>query len=153
MVASLVAFYQRIPFGHVEAGLRTGDLSHPFPEEANRCIVDRLSTLMFAPTTKSRDALLAEGRPAADVIVTGNTVVDALLKVAEMPFDFSNSSLSKLNLEKPIVLITAHRRESFGQPFWDMCNAIAELARNFHQVQFVYPVHLNPNVRNPSRKS
>jgi UDP-N-acetylglucosamine 2-epimerase (non-hydrolysing) len=149
MVASMVAFYQRIPFGHVEAGLRTGDLSHPFPEEANRCIADRLSSLMFAPTARSRQTLLAEGRPEADVLVTGNTVVDALLKVAEMPFDFSTGPLSKLQLDKPIVLITAHRRESFGQPFWEMCTAIAELARHFHQVQFVYPVHLNPNVRKP----
>jgi UDP-N-acetylglucosamine 2-epimerase (non-hydrolysing) len=149
MVASMVAFYHRIPFGHVEAGLRTGDLSHPFPEEANRCIVDRLSSLMFAPTARSRDALLAEGRPAADVLVTGNTVVDALLKVAEMPFDWSTGPLSKLSLDEPLVLITAHRRESFGQPFWEICTAIAELARAFPQVQFVYPVHLNPNVRKP----
>jgi UDP-N-acetylglucosamine 2-epimerase (non-hydrolysing) len=149
MVASMVAFYQKIPFGHVEAGLRTGDLSHPFPEEANRCIVDRLSTLMFAPTTKSRDALVAEGRPPADVLVTGNTVVDALLKVADMPFDWSTGPLSNISTDKPIVLITAHRRESFGDPFWEMCTAIADLARNFHNVQFVYPVHLNPNVRKP----
>jgi UDP-N-acetylglucosamine 2-epimerase (non-hydrolysing) len=149
MVASMVAFYHRIPFGHVEAGLRTGDLSHPFPEEANRCIVDRLSTLMFAPTAKSRDALLAEGRPVADVLVTGNTVVDALLKVAEMPFDWGSSPLATVNHEEPIVLITAHRRESFGQPFWEMCSAIAQLARDFPLVQFVYPVHLNPNVRKP----
>jgi UDP-N-acetylglucosamine 2-epimerase (non-hydrolysing) len=149
MVASIVSFYHRISFGHVEAGLRTGDLAHPFPEEANRCIVDRLSTLMFAPTSKSRDALLAEGRPIADVLVTGNTVVDALLKVAQMPFDWTKGELAHLNPEKQIVLITAHRRESFGEPFFEMCTAIARLARDFHQIQFVYPVHLNPNVRRP----
>jgi len=150
-VASLVAFYRGVRFGHVEAGLRTNDRRRPFPEEINRRIADLLSDLYFAPTRQARDTLLREGVPEASIRVTGNTVIDALLDVASREYDFSVGPLAGLPLNKRIVLITAHRRESFGQPFRDLCQAIRELALGFEGdgVHFVYPVHLNPNVRRP----
>lgn len=151
LVASLVALYEGVLFAHVEAGLRTGDLRRPFPEEANRSVADRLSGLMFAPTARSRDALLAEGRPRENIIVTGNTVIDALLSVLEKAYDWSSGPLAQVPRDKRLVLITAHRRESFGAPFVEICGAIKELAERFgpEGVHFVYPVHLNPNVRGP----
>jgi UDP-N-acetylglucosamine 2-epimerase (non-hydrolysing) len=150
-VAALVAFYRGIRFGHVEAGLRTNDRRRPFPEEINRRIADLLADLYFAPTGRARDALLKEGVPEDSVRVTGNTVIDALLDVASRPYDFNAGPLAGLPLHKRIVLITAHRRESFGQPFRNLCQAIRELALEFESdgVHFVYPVHLNPNVRRP----
>ena len=150
-VASLVAFYRGVRFGHVEAGLRTNDRRQPFPEEINRRIADLLADLYFAPTQRARDTLLKEGAPEAGVRVTGNTVIDALLDVASREYDFGVGPLADLQLNKRIVLITAHRRESFGQPFRDLCQAIRELALTFEKdgVHFVYPVHLNPNVRRP----
>jgi UDP-N-acetylglucosamine 2-epimerase (non-hydrolysing) len=151
LVASLVAFYQRIPFGHVEAGLRTGNLSSPFPEEFNRCVADKAARLMFAPTERSRQVLLSEGHPAEHVLLTGNTVIDALHQVTAMPYDWSAGPLGSLPAGKRFVLVTAHRRESFGKPFGDLCHAIRDLSHRFagDGVQFVYPVHLNPNVRRP----
>lgn len=151
LVAALVAYYHRKPFGHVEAGLRTGDRYNPFPEEMNRRIADNLSELLFAPTSRSRQALLREGYPDERIRVTGNTVIDALLMMAAQPFDWSASPLAGLSPEKRLVLVTAHRRESFGPPFREMCLAIRDLARQFEpeNVQFVYPVHLNPHVRQP----
>jgi UDP-N-acetylglucosamine 2-epimerase (non-hydrolysing) len=149
-VAALVAFYRRVRFGHVEAGLRTGDLSQPFPEEMNRRLADTLSTIYFAPTERARKALLGEGICPANIRVTGNTVIDALWQVAERPFDWDEASLGRLR-DEPFVLITAHRRENFGEPFRELCLAIRHLAQQFDHdgVQFVYPVHLNPNVRAP----
>jgi UDP-N-acetylglucosamine 2-epimerase len=151
LVASLVAFYNRIPFGHVEAGLRTGNLDEPFPEEMNRRIADSLSELLFAPTERNRQTLLAEGLPNEKILVTGNTVIDALLRTAKVSYDRSSGPLADIPEDKRTVLITAHRRESFGPPFREICLAIRELALQFSGdgVNFVYPVHMNPNVRRP----
>ncbi|MDB5174889.1 MAG: UDP-N-acetylglucosamine 2-epimerase [Phycisphaerales bacterium] len=149
LVAGLVTFYHRKKFGHVEAGLRTGDKQRPFPEEINRRVADLVADAYFAPTMRSRDALIHEGVNPADVYVTGNTVIDALLDVASRPFDWANSKLKDLRPSLPLVTITAHRRESFGEPFRELCFAIRDMATAFPGTQFVYPVHLNPNVRSP----
>jgi UDP-N-acetylglucosamine 2-epimerase (non-hydrolysing) len=153
--AALAAFYHRIPVGHVEAGLRTGDLSSPWPEEANRVLTTRLTALHFAPTAASRRNLLDEGVAEGRVFVTGNTVVDALFlalaKITAAPPPIPGLPPATLASwrGKPVVLITGHRRENHGVGFDSICRAIAELARRFPEVQFVYPVHLNPNVREP----
>ncbi len=153
--AALAAFYHHIPVGHVEAGLRTGDLQSPWPEEANRVLTSRLTALHFAPTAASRRNLLDEGVPDERIFVTGNTVVDALFlaleKVKADPPAIPGLSAERLASweGKPVVLITGHRRENHGAGFESICRAIAELARRFPNVQFVYPVHLNPNVREP----
>jgi UDP-N-acetylglucosamine 2-epimerase (non-hydrolysing) len=151
LAASLVAYYQRIRFGHVEAGLRTGDRYRPFPEEMNRSVADRLAEHLFAPTERARQNLLREGFSNDRIAVTGNTVIDALLEVAARPYDWSSGPLAALPPNERLVLITAHRRESFGEPFRALCGAIREVARRFQDdsVHFVYPVHLNPNVRRP----
>ena len=154
LAASLAAFYAGVPIGHVEAGLRTGDLAAPFPEEANRVLVSRLARLHFAPTAKSRDNLLAEGTPAERIFVTGNTVIDALLsvrgKAAEAGADAIDPALRRDWLAgRHRVLITGHRRESFGGGFESLCAAIRDLAERHGDWRFIYPVHLNPNVREP----
>lgn len=151
LVAGMVAFYHNVRFGHVEAGLRTGDLRRPFPEEMNRRVADDLASVFFVPTQRARQNLLAERHRAEDILVTGNTVIDALLDVASREYDWSTGPLAGLAGEGPIVLITAHRRESFGEPFRELCQSIRDLARDFQRdgVRFVYPVHLNPNVRRP----
>lgn len=153
-VASLVAFYRNVRFGHVEAGLRTGNRRHPFPEEINRRIADLMADLYFAPTERARQALLREGIRTESIHVTGNTVIDALLDVAEREYDWQSGPLSQIPRDKRLVLITAHRRESFGGPFREVCGAVRELASTFagDGVHFVYPVHLNPNVRQPVRE-
>jgi UDP-N-acetylglucosamine 2-epimerase (non-hydrolysing) len=149
-VAAMVAFYNKIPFGHVEAGLRSGDRQRPFPEEINRRFADMVSDVYFAPTSRAREALLSEGFEARDIYVTGNTVIDALNDVASREYDWEAGPLAGLPLDRPLVLITAHRRESFGDPFRELCLAIRELALRFRaDVHFVYPVHLNPHVRQP----
>jgi UDP-N-acetylglucosamine 2-epimerase len=151
MVASLAAFYRGIPFGHVEAGLRTGDMRRPFPEEANRRIADIVADLLFAPTARSRQALIDEGSPHERVFVTGNTVVDALMSLLDRPYDWSSGPLAQVPRESRLVLVTGHRRESFGGPMVEICKAIACLASRHREdgVHFVYPVHMNPNVRKP----
>ncbi len=149
LVAGVIAYYHKIRFGHVEAGLRTSDKFQPFPEELNRRIADQCSDLLFAPTAYSKRNLLAEGFPESKIHVTGNTVVDALNSIKETPFDWNTSALRDLDPNQPWVLITAHRRESFGEPFRQLCTAIRTLAEKFVTHQFVYPVHLNPNVRAP----
>ena len=143
MTVALVCFYHQIPFGHVEAGLRTWDMHNPFPEEANRVIAGRLAHWHFAPTDSSRNNLLHEGVKDVDIIVTGNTVIDALLMTAsrELSLDIA------LEAGKRMVLITAHRRKNFGEPFRNICRAIHTLAMNNPDVQFLYPVHPNPNVK------
>ncbi|MGH2485947.1 MAG: non-hydrolyzing UDP-N-acetylglucosamine 2-epimerase, partial [Ktedonobacterales bacterium] len=155
LVASLVSYYRHIPFGHVEAGLRTGDKRRPFPEEINRRLADVVSDLYFAPTERSRRALLAEGCPDGDIVVTGNTVIDALLEIAARPYAWASGPLARLPEDARFVLITAHRRESFGEQFRQLCFAIRDLAREFAKdgVRFVYPVHLNPTVRAPVGES
>jgi len=146
LAASLVAFYHRVRFGHVEAGLRTGDKRQPFPEEINRRVADLVADAFFVPTERARDALLGEGCRAGDIFVTGNTVVDALIEIAALPCP---PGALPVPADGQVVLITAHRRESFGEPFRELCEAIRELAGRFRDVHFVYPVHLNPNVRTP----
>jgi UDP-N-acetylglucosamine 2-epimerase (non-hydrolysing) len=149
MVASLVAFYQRIKFGHVEAGLRTGDLENPFPEELNRRVADLTTAACFAPTARAASALRAEGISAERIHVTGNTVVDALQQiVASGGLDRVQLPI-KLPSGRRMVLVTAHRRESFGDPFRQLCQALRDLAIGHPDVDLVYPVHLNPNVRGP----
>ncbi|SOC02071.1 UDP-N-acetylglucosamine 2-epimerase (non-hydrolysing) [Alloalcanivorax xenomutans] len=154
LAASLAAFYQQIPIGHVEAGLRTGNLMSPWPEEANRKLTGNLARLHFAPTNTARDALLAEGVSEDIIKVTGNTVIDALLWVkARIENDTGLRADLKGQLpygtERPLVLITGHRRESFGGGFERICQAIAKLAGEHQDKEFVYPVHLNPNVQEP----
>ncbi len=150
-VTAMVAFYQGVAFGHVEAGLRTGDKRRPFPEEVNRRIADIIADVYFAPTEIARQALILEGCPEKDIYVTGNTVVDALNEIISRKYDWYSGPLSNVPCDKRLVLITAHRRESFGKPFKELCLAIRELALKFanDRVHFVYPVHLNPNVRRP----
>jgi UDP-N-acetylglucosamine 2-epimerase len=151
LVAALVAFYHQVSFGHVEAGLRTSDRRKPFPEEINRRLADVVADAYFAPTERARQALLREGCPPQNIYVTGNTVIDALLDVVTRHYDWASGPLAILPDESRIVLITAHRRESFGEPFKELCEAIRQLAEMFADegVHFVYPVHLNPNVRRP----
>jgi UDP-N-acetylglucosamine 2-epimerase (non-hydrolysing) len=150
-VASLLAYYHRVSFGHVEAGLRTGDRFNPYPEEINRRVADLVADAFFAPTECARQNLLREGYPEHAIYVTGNPVVDALLEITAQPYDWSSSTLATLPDNCRIVLITAHRRESFGAPFRELCLAIRDLAARFEGegVRFVYPVHLNPNVQQP----
>jgi len=143
MSVALACFYHRIAVGHVEAGLRTWDINNPFPEEANRVIAGRLARWHFAPTESSRQNLLREGIPDQDISVTGNTVIDALLMTAandlELPIE--------LDPAKRLVLITSHRRENFGEPFRNICLALRTLSERNPEVQFLYPVHPNPNVK------
>ena len=154
MAAALAAFYRRIPVAHVEAGLRTGDRSAPFPEEMNRLLVARLADLHLAPTPRARAALLAEGIDAAAIEVTGNTVVDAMAwQLARLPADGAPppgpdaGRLRAFAGARPLVLVTGHRRESFGGGLEAVCGGIAELAAAYPGVDFVYPVHLNPRVQ------
>lgn len=147
MTVSLACFYHRIPLGHVEAGLRTWDMQNPFPEEANRVLTGRLAQWHFAPTDSSRDNLLQEGVAEQDIIVTGNTVIDALLMTAEKSIDLDFILGVRLDPRKRLVLVTSHRRENFGEPFHKICRALHTLAKRNPQVQFLYPVHPNPNVK------
>jgi len=153
--ASLAAFYQRVPVGHVEAGLRTGDIYSPWPEEANRTMTGHLATYHFAPTENSRQNLLRENLSGKHIYVTGNTVIDALFWVRDrvMNDDKLRDELFArypfLGNGKKMILVTGHRRESFGQGFEQICHALAQIAANNADVQIVYPVHLNPNVSEP----
>ena len=148
MAASLVAFYHRARVGHVEAGLRSGDKWQPFPEEVNRRVASVVADLHFAPTETARRNLLREGVDPDTIRVTGNPVVDALQMVSRASYDVANSPLAVIPWGKRIVLITAHRRENFGQPLVRICAALKELALHYiDDVHFVYPVHLNPNVQ------
>lgn len=160
--AALAAFYQQIPVGHVEAGLRTHNIYSPWPEEMNRQITGRIATYHFAPTPLSRQNLLAEGVKEEQITVTGNTVIDALYMVVDKikqdkSLDIELETLLKnagydvnrLVDGKKLVLITGHRRENFGDGFIHMCKAIKDLTQKYPEVDFVYPMHLNPNVRKP----
>ena len=155
MASSLSAFYRRVPFVHVEAGLRTGNLQAPWPEELNRRVADIVTALHCAPTRRAADALLAEGAPSRTVHVTGNTVIDALLQTLGRERAAGKQWQQKYAMldDRRMVLITGHRRESFGQGFEDICRAIATLAERFDRCEFVYPVHLNPNVQEPVRRT
>ncbi|MFU0447917.1 UDP-N-acetylglucosamine 2-epimerase (non-hydrolyzing) [Pseudocitrobacter sp. RIT415] len=153
--ASLAAFYQRIPVGHVEAGLRTGNLYSPWPEEANRTLTGHLAMYHFAPTETSRQNLLKENIADTRIFVTGNTVIDALFWVRDRVLNNETlrNELSRrypfLANGKKMILVTGHRRESFGRGFEHICHALAEIAATHPDVQIVYPVHLNPNVSEP----
>lgn len=143
MTAALACFYHRIPVGHVEAGLRTWDMQNPFPEEANRVIAGKLARWHFAPTDGSRQNLLKEGISDSEILVTGNTVIDALLQTAAKSLELG----IELDPTKRLVMVTSHRRENFGEPFRNICRALKTLAENNPNVQFLYPVHPNPNVK------
>ena len=162
MAAALAAFYQQIPVGHVEAGLRTGNVYSPWPEEMNRLMTGRISTVHFSPTPLAKQNLLQEHVDEAKIVVTGNTVIDALQMVVErlkndeqlagevkdkvlnMGYD-----VNRLSEDRRLVLITGHRRENFGEGFLNICHAIKNLSEKYPNVDFVYPMHLNPNVRKP----
>lgn len=163
--AAMGAFYAQIPVGHVEAGLRTYDIYSPWPEEMNRQITGRISTLHFSPTNVSRQNLLNEATKDENIIVTGNTVIDALhmvvnkiksdssleaqliARIGEMGYD-----VNRLNEGRRLVLITGHRRENFGDGFLNICNALKDLAQKYPDIDFLYPMHLNPNVRKPIKE-
>jgi UDP-N-acetylglucosamine 2-epimerase (non-hydrolysing) len=155
---SLAAFYHQIKVGHVEAGLRTGDLLSPWPEEGNRRLTGVLADLHFAPTAASRDNLLAEHVSQSNIIVTGNTVIDSLIavqeKLADSPqlYQQQASRFPFLRANARMVLVTGHRRENFGDGFERICTALGRLARQYPGVDFVYPVHLNPNVQEPVKR-
>jgi len=155
MAATLASFYNRTPVAHVEAGLRTGNLMSPWPEEANRKLAGALASLHFAPTARARYNLLREGVADSAVIVTGNTVIDALLQVRERLAtdaglrDEAQRVLPQFDASRRLILVTGHRRESFGDGFERICTALAQLARAWPDVDIVYPVHLNPSVREP----
>lgn len=146
MACALGCFYRRVPFGHVEAGLRTRDLANPFPEEFNRRAAGLLASLHFAPTAGARANLLAEGVPDAAIHLTGNTVIDALLDVTARPATRLPFAIAE---QRRVILVTAHRRENFGAPLADLCQALRGLVERYPDVEIVYPVHPNPNVREP----
>lgn len=147
--ASLVAYYERIPFAHIEAGLRTYNLQSPFPEEMNRLVADLLSDFLFAPTDLAKMSLINEGVPSDKIYVTGNTVVDAARIVGNMPDSVSPLYEDEYHSDKRIVLVTTHRRESFGQTMNGICEAIRKLAQKYQRnnIVFIFPVHPNPNVK------
>ena len=154
LATALAAFYSRIPVGHVEAGLRTGDMSAPWPEEMNRRLADALSDRHYAPTETARERLLEEGLPDSGIVVTGNTVIDALLHVVDRLdrdpelLSEAEARLPKLEESKRIILVTGHRRENFGAGFENICRAIVQISWR-DDVEIIYPVHLNPRVREP----
>ncbi len=156
-VAALAAYFHKIPIGHVEAGLRTYHKYEPFPEEINRRLTGVLTDLHFAPTKTSYNHLMREGVDKKNIFVIGNTVIDALLMIVKKDFDFHKiksktlaGKLSKIDFRKRrVILVTAHRRESFGKPFLNICGAIRNIVEKNHDVEVIYPVHLNPNVQKP----
>jgi len=160
-IASLAAYYLKIRIGHVEAGLRTKDKFNPFPEEINRRLADCLADLYFAPTVRAKDNLLREGIDKERIFVTGNTVVDALLMTVERQKDeriqrkFEKKFLSDYGISldnRKLILVTGHRRESFGKGFEDICKGLKKIAQSNNGLQIIYPVHLNPNVQKPVRR-
>lgn len=160
LAAALAAFYAQIPIGHIEAGLRTGDLKAPFPEEANRALVGRLADLHFVPTERSKKNLLSENVSQNKIFITGNTVIDALLMVRDKAVNknptlwreqFASALPAIMDRSKRVILVTGHRRENFGQGFLDICKALSSVAKKYKNVEIIYPVHLNPNVQRPVR--
>ena len=155
LAASLAAFYRYVPVGHVEAGLRTGNVWSPWPEELNRRVTDAVSSWLFAPTEQAKHNLFSEGAPGSQVVLTGNTVIDALVQVKrrldhDTALSYSIAARYPfLDPSRRLILITGHRRESFGDPFKHFCEALRQIAHEYDDVQLVYPVHLNPNVRAP----
>jgi UDP-N-acetylglucosamine 2-epimerase (non-hydrolysing) len=146
--SALAAYYGKIPVGHIEAGLRSYDIYNPFPEEANRRLVSVVTEIHFAPTANSRDALMAEGVPANKIVVTGNTVVDALRGLSQLPHSWENTPLAGIPEDNSrLVLVTSHRRESLGTDQQNMCLALKDLVKAHPDIRVIYPVHMNPNVR------
>jgi UDP-N-acetylglucosamine 2-epimerase (non-hydrolysing) len=151
MAASILAYYQRVRLGHVEAGLRTGDKWQPFPEEVNRRVAGAIADLHFAPTARARENLMREGTPQDHIVVTGNTVIDALQMIAARPCDLSTGALAGISPDRRVILVTAHRRESFGEPFLRILDAMRLIADAYQDdATMIYPVHMNPNVREPA---
>jgi UDP-N-acetylglucosamine 2-epimerase (non-hydrolysing) len=150
--AGLAAFQRGIAVGHIEAGLRTGNLASPFPEEANRTLLSRISTRNFAPTQRARDSLLAEGIPAKSILVTGNSIVDAIEMVRASWQSTPPQLPIALPADAPQILVTCHRRENFGSVMLDICRALRNLCTRYSDYQWVFPVHLNPQVREPVMK-
>lgn len=148
MVAGLASFYKKIPVGHIEAGLRTNDIYNPFPEEINRRIITTLTTYNFAPTKNAFKALLKEGVSKKKIYLTGNTIVDAMKMIVRGLDTKVNPDLGLLEKNK-LILVTAHRRENFGVPLKNICTALSAIVKRNKDVEIVYPVHLNPNVREP----
>ncbi len=147
-VAALAAFYEQIPVGHVEAGLRTYDIYSPFPEEMNRQLTGRIAEMHFSPTTRNYDNLIKENVSADKIYITGNTVIDALKTTVKNNYEFESECLRNIDFEnKRVIVVTAHRRENLGKPLEDICTAIAELVDEYEDTEVIYPVHLNPAVR------
>lgn len=152
-VAALIGFYHRIKVGHVEAGLRSFDKFQPYPEEINRKLTSALTDIHFAPTKLSRQNLLNEGVKPSQIVVCGNSVIDALLATSKIKYSYENKVLSKMDFKKNrVVLVTAHRRENFDTGIANICQAINKLTKLFPDIQFIYPVHPNPNVAEPVKK-
>ena len=153
MVAAILAYYHKVRVGHVEAGLRTGDKWQPFPEEINRKVASVIADLHFAPTVKARSNLLLEGVPDNCIVVTGNPVIDALLQMVDRPYQPTDPNLLEIPKERKVVLVTAHRRENFGEPFERIFSALRELAEAYKdEIHILYPVHLNPHVQEPAQR-
>jgi len=148
LAASLAAYYKKIPVGHVEAGLRSGDIYSPFPEEMNRKLTGSLAALHFAPTQTAKDNLLREGVNENNIYITGNTVIDALLTTVKSDFEFTNTELKTIDFcQKRVLLVTTHRRENLGQPMENIFKALALLHEQFKDIEIIFPVHKNPAVR------
>ena len=150
-VGALAAFYNQIPVGHVEAGLRTYDKYSPFPEEMNRCLTGRIADLHFSPTISNRNNLIKEAIDDKDIYITGNTVIDALKTTVSKSYKLC-TSMDKVDFSKKVILVTAHRRENLGEPLENICRALKRIVTDFNDVELVYPVHLNPAVRETVNK-
>ena len=150
-VGALAAFYNQIPVGHVEAGLRTYDKYSPFPEEMNRCLTGRIADLHFSPTISNRNNLIKENISDDDIFITGNTVIDALKTTVSADYKLC-TSMDNVDFSKRVILVTAHRRENLGEPLENICRALKRIVTEFEDVELVYPVHLNPAVRETVNK-
>lgn len=149
---ALAGFYHKIKVGHVEAGLRSGNIMSPYPEEANRKLTGVITNYHFAPTEEARNNLIREGYKKEDIYVTGNTVIDALFQVVDNDYNFKDEFLKKIDFRKKIILLTAHRRENLGKPMENIFKAVKRIAEEHEDVQVIYPVHLNPKVRDIADK-
>jgi UDP-N-acetylglucosamine 2-epimerase (non-hydrolysing) len=152
MTASMAAFYENIDVGHIEAGLRTNDLANPFPEEFNRKVTSIIAKYNFAPTQSAKNNLLKENYAESSIHITGNTVIDALMYSKDKLLNYNYDNQYDINFHKKTILITAHRRESFGQEFVNICKSIKKLSQKYSEFEFVYPVHLNPKVQEPVKR-
>ena len=151
--SALAGFYQQIKVGHVEAGLRTYDKYSPYPEEMNRILTGNIADIHFAPTERNRQNLLREAIPDDKIFITGNTVIDALLEVANKPYEFENEVLKDIDFEnKRVITVTCHRRENLGENMEHIFSAIKDIAEEFDDTEIIYPVHMNPKVRDIARK-